>query len=126
MSTFRLSNLLWIVFLASASYGLYLVKYRVEAVRKEVRTVASALDSEKESLEMLQAEWAYLSRPDRIAGLAKTHLHLAPASGAQIVEIATLAPRETTTEEEQQTTHSASSSYVQPPAPHMEPASYAR
>ncbi len=76
-----LINMVCVVVLAT---GLYLVKYSVQNVQRDVVTLKHQLASEKESLHLLNAEWAYLNRPDRLRQLADRHLELVPLDTRQI------------------------------------------
>ena len=58
------------VCVAVLAIGLYLVKYSVQDVQRNVAALKSDLSKEKESLHLLNAEWAYLNRPDRLRDLA--------------------------------------------------------
>lgn len=78
------------VCVAVLAIGLYLVKYSVADVQREVATLKTQLASEKESLHLLNAEWAYLNRPDRLRQLADRHLDLAPIDSRQINQVAVL------------------------------------
>jgi hypothetical protein len=57
-----------------AAFLLYQVKYDVQRVRGEIAKVARQLQQERESLDVVSAEWAYLSRPQRLQVLAQRHL----------------------------------------------------
>lgn len=71
--------------LAFAALGLYLVKYWVQDVQQEVSAVELALNKEKESLHLLNAEWAYLNRPQRLKALSEKYLNLAPLKSTQFI-----------------------------------------
>lgn len=72
------------VCVAVLAIGLYLVKYSVQDVQRNVATLKSELSKEKESLHLLNAEWAYLNRPDRLRQLADRHLDLVPLDSRRI------------------------------------------
>mgnify|MGYP000990050816 CR=1 FL=1 len=78
------------VCVAVLAIGLYLVKYSVADVQREVATLKTQLASEKESLHLLNAEWAYLNRPDRLRQLADRHLDLEAIDSRQINQVAVL------------------------------------
>lgn len=70
--------------------GVYLVKYSVQDVQRELAARKTELATEKESLHLLNAEWAYLNRPDRLRQLADRHLDLVPLDSRQINRIGVL------------------------------------
>ena len=82
---FRL--LVHMVCVAALAMGLYLVKYSVEDVQRELATKKTELAAEKESLHLLNAEWAYLNRPDRLRALSDKHLDLVPLDSRQIDQV---------------------------------------
>lgn len=71
--------------LALAAVGLYLVKYRVQDVAREVAASEQALKKERDAVHLLGAEWAYLNRPERLKQLSQRYLELQPVSSAQFV-----------------------------------------
>lgn len=73
-----------------AAAGLYLVKYVVEDVQRDVASLETELASEEESLHLLNAEWAYLNRPERLHDLADKHLMLQPIDSRQIQDVGVL------------------------------------
>jgi hypothetical protein len=50
----------------------------VQRAESELRTVRNALESERESIRVLEAEWGYLNNPARLEGLASQYLDLEP------------------------------------------------
>lgn len=87
MNARMLVNMISIAVLA---IGLYLVKYSVADVQRDVARLQTELADEKESLHLLNAEWAYLNRPDRLRKLADRHLDLEPLDSRQIGEVSVL------------------------------------
>ena len=86
----NLRVLINMVCVAVLAIGLYLVKYSVQDVQRNVVTLRADLATEKESLHLLNAEWAYLNRPDRLRQLADRHLDLVPLDSRQIENVSVL------------------------------------
>jgi len=82
--SFRIFALIYMACFATLSMGLYLVKYSVQNIQHDVVAMKDNLNSEKESLHLLNAEWAYLNRPDRLHHLAEAHLNLVPMDSRRI------------------------------------------
>lgn len=70
--------------------GVYLVKYSVQDVQRELAARKTELATEKETIHLLNAEWAYLNRPDRLRQLADRHLDLVPLDSRQINQVSVL------------------------------------
>jgi hypothetical protein len=86
----RVSTIAWLVFIAAAVYGLYTVKYRVLALQREIASVEQELKQEQQNLHVVNAEWAYLTRPDRLQKLVAANTKLMPVQGVQVMEVSTL------------------------------------
>ncbi len=82
---YRASGFLVMGVLAALALGLYLVKYWVQDVQADVTRVQASLKTERESLHLLGAEWAYLNRPERLEKLSQKYLELTPLSSAQFI-----------------------------------------
>lgn len=78
------------VLFAVLAIGVYLVKYSVQDVQRDLAAMKTDLASEKESLHLLNAEWAYLNRPERLRQLADRHLDLVPLDSRQINPVSVL------------------------------------
>jgi hypothetical protein len=78
---------------AAAAFWTYRVNYETKAALSRIDNLRAVIAAEREALVVLQAEWAYLNAPDRLARLAAQHadvLGLAPMDGAQFVALADL------------------------------------
>jgi cell division protein FtsL len=80
----------WILFILPIALGLFYVKHIVENLEEDMAALEKSIGSDKEEVHVLRAEWAYLSRPERVQKLASSYLELEPASGAQIADVESL------------------------------------
>ena len=81
--------------LAAGTAGLYLYheKHRAAMLDREINRVVHATEQTRERTGMLRAEYALLSEPDRLAGLAAQHLALTSVTPAQFSPLADLGNR---------------------------------
>lgn len=86
----RIFTLVYMACFAALAMGLYLVKYTVQNIHRDVASMSHELAREKESLHLLKAEWAYLNRPDRLRQLAERHLDLVPFDSRRMENMALL------------------------------------
>ncbi len=82
--------MLWMLLWAVAAFGLYMVKYQVQAKRVEVAKAEWQLREEEKNLHVLKAEWTYLTRPQRLEQLSAKYLSAAPVGSKQVAEFASL------------------------------------
>ena len=73
--------------LAGAAVGLYPLKHRVADLEAEADALARGIADDRQAIRVLEAEWAYLNAPGRLAGLAARHLDLAPVDAAATVAL---------------------------------------
>lgn len=67
------------------AFWAYEVNYTTQAAAREVRTLRAEIAREREAIGMLNAEWAYLNRPERLRALAEDYfsvLQLGPMTAA--------------------------------------------
>jgi hypothetical protein len=67
-----------------AIYGLFQIKSRVQELSKELSEIDSQIKEEREFINILNAEWAYLNNPERLARLASKHLDIKPTQISQV------------------------------------------
>jgi cell division protein FtsL len=77
-----------------AAVALYAIKQQTRVVAATVTQLERAVAQQEVEMVVLKAELANLTRPDRIARLARTHLGMKPISPAQLGRIADLPWRE--------------------------------
>lgn len=83
-------TLIWVVLAAAVGFGLFHVKYKVQALEEDLARLNAAIIGEQEQLHVLRAEWAYLNRPARLERLSAGHLGLRPLEPEQIRAIGDL------------------------------------
>lgn len=86
----RLSSVIWVVVIALSAFGLYSVKFKVQTLRTQIAQVQQQLEVERESANVVAAEWTYLNRPDRLQKLAAAHLQTREVTVEQIAEVAAI------------------------------------
>lgn len=72
------------------SIGVYAMKYEVERLDERFAALQRKLMQQEEMLQVLEAEWTFLNRPERLKELAARHLDLKPVAVRQITAIDTL------------------------------------
>lgn len=79
------SNLIVIVLAAVTAFAMFAVSYRVKDLEDELASVERSRVLAERSIHVLNAEWSFLTRPDRLTDLARRHLALAPVAAGQVV-----------------------------------------
>ena len=64
--------------------GIYVIKVETWQLQRAAKTLERQINIEERTISVLRAEWAFLSRPERIEILARKHLKMAPAKPEQI------------------------------------------
>jgi cell division protein FtsL len=75
------------VLLIASSVGLYKLKYGVQRLDRQARTLQASIDQERQNIQVLEAEWTYLNQPQRIQNLADRFLQLKPVQPGQLAAI---------------------------------------
>ncbi|WP_445504940.1 cell division protein FtsL [Microvirga sp. G4-2] len=84
--------------IASAGYA-YSIKYDTLYYAEQVAKLKSKVQREREAIAVLQAEWQYLDRPDRLQAAADHHLDLQPLKIQQLARLSDLPNRPTREDE---------------------------
>ena len=89
----RLLNLLSVLVLLGAAGYAYTVKYETSFRTEQIAKAKLEIKAEQDGIGVLRAEWAFLTRPERIQKLSERYLDLGPLSLAQIDSLAGIPER---------------------------------
>src|SRR5512135_958459 len=92
----RFVNICLVLGLVALAYVIYQVKYEARALDEEIASLGKEIDTERDSLAVLRAEWSLLNRPERIERLAQKYLKLAPIQSRQLVTLDSVTDRDFT------------------------------
>lgn len=93
MKVTRTINVLAVLLLIGAAVTVYKIKYEATWQAVEVERLNRQIEREKVAINILNAEWAHLTRPDRIQNLAEKNLDLKPADPRQRIALIDLPVR---------------------------------
>ena len=80
----RVGTLFWLVLVSATGFAMFGVKYQVQALEEELARTTRATAAEEHEIRVLDAEWAYLTRPETLEGMNRKFLSLAPISTKQL------------------------------------------
>jgi hypothetical protein len=80
----RLGTLFWLVFVSATGFAMFGVKYQVQALEDELARTNRATATEEHELRVLEAEWAYLTRPETLEAMNRQFLSLGPLVTKQL------------------------------------------
>ena len=79
----RLGALVWFVLVLMAGFTTFKVKYAVQDIEDQLARVRKQTVAEQQEIRVLNAEWTYLSQPERLAELNQRFLGLQPIAPRQ-------------------------------------------
>jgi hypothetical protein len=80
----RLGTLFWLILVSATGFAMFGVKYQVQALEDELARTRRATMAEEHEIRVLDAEWAYLTRPETLDAMNRRFLSLAPLSTKQL------------------------------------------
>lgn len=86
----RFVNICLVLALVAFAYVIYEGKYEARALDEDIDGLRKNIETERDAVAELRAEWSLLNRPERIERLAEKHLKLAPARPTQLVTLDTV------------------------------------
>ena len=75
------------VVLASLGTTLYQVKTGIDKTQAELRRLQANIMATQRDISVLEAEWAFLSRPDRVMNLSTSLLNMKPISRDRVLPL---------------------------------------
>ena len=97
MSMFRLATWGWLAVVGVAGFATFEVKYQVAQVDDDLGRVNRQIDTDRDQLRVLSAEWSYLTQLSRLDQLRQRHLTLVPVTRAQLSSLDQIPFRSTET-----------------------------
>jgi|HubBroStandDraft_6_1064221.scaffolds.fasta_scaffold1135085_2 hypothetical protein len=89
----RPGTIVWLLLVIAVGYAMFQVKYEVMQQEETLARLSKEIADSREQIRVIDAEWSYLTRPDRLKRLAARYLNLAPIAAAQIAELSTVPER---------------------------------
>lgn len=86
----RWLNVIAVLALLGSAVYAYRTKYETIFYAEQIAKLRNQNQRERDSIAVLQAEWAHLTRPTRIQSLADQHLDLKQLTVDQIVQVTDL------------------------------------
>ena len=83
----RRSTLLWSVLAISVVIGLFVVKHRVQTLEDRLHVLNADIITDRDAIQVMEAEWSYLNQPARLEALSKRLLGMNAPSAAQTVSM---------------------------------------
>jgi cell division protein FtsL len=80
----RLGAVFWFIVVLAAGFTTFKVKYAVQDLEDQLNRVRRQAIAEQQEIRVLNAEWTYLTQPERLADLNRRFLGLAPIAPKQL------------------------------------------
>ncbi|MEQ8194318.1 MAG: cell division protein FtsL [Rhodospirillales bacterium] len=89
----RHTTVLFILLAGALSLILFTVKYQVQDLEHELKSLVQDIDANKRAIHVLNAEWSHLNNPARLRRLAERHLNMQPVAPDQLTRWSAFAER---------------------------------
>lgn len=86
----RRSTIIWSTTAILVGTGLFLVKHQVQELEERLTTLNRSITENREAIHVLNAEWSYLNRPERLEKLGRKLLGYEPHESVQLARMETL------------------------------------
>ncbi len=86
----RTGIVMWLALAIVVGVGLFLVKYKVQALEDELIAKREQAVRDRGAIRVLEAEWTYLNDPERLRRLSAQHLGFGPAVPQNVTDITNL------------------------------------
>lgn len=81
----RIVNAILVCGLLGVAFWLYQLEYKARVAEDQIAAIKREMQGEYEAIRLLRAEWAHLTRPQRIQELAVKHLTLSSLKPEQVI-----------------------------------------
>ncbi|MBI1238430.1 MAG: hypothetical protein GC199_03715 [Alphaproteobacteria bacterium] len=77
-------NLATLALTIALCFGLYKITNETRQAQRDLNAIEQKIEAERETIDVLRAEWSHLVRPARLEALSERHLALQSVSATQI------------------------------------------
>ena len=88
----KLSSVTALLLALLAGGALFWVSQQVQQTEREQRQLQRIVSQEEEAIRVLNAEWDYLNRPDRLERMANAYLDMAPTRPDDVLQAVSSIP----------------------------------
>ena len=81
----RFVNICLVLGLGALTLVIYQTKYAARGLDERIIVLNKQIETERDAVAVLRAEWSLLNRPERIERLAKKYIKLVPPHAKQLV-----------------------------------------
>lgn len=78
------STLFLMLMAAAVSVALFVVKYSVQDLDDQMRSLTRDIAETREGIHVLKSEWSHLNQPDRLRQLAGKYLEVGPLDAERV------------------------------------------
>jgi cell division protein FtsL len=75
----RFSFIAMLLTAISFGIGVFIMANHVQQAEKRIDHLQAKIETEKENLRVLHAEWTFLNSPERLEKVARQHFHMVPS-----------------------------------------------
>src|SRR5690606_6330175 len=86
----KASTLMWVVLTVAVGVSMFLLKYKVQGLEEELVAKQEQIARDRDTIRVLEAEWAYFNDPERLRRLSAEHLGFVQPSQDNIKSMADL------------------------------------
>ena len=89
----KIVNAFLVLAVLVSAFFMYSLEHATRGLERQAVKLKTALSDERETIKLLNAEWASLTRPERLQKLAEEQLKLQPQKASQIISVADIPNR---------------------------------
>jgi len=82
----RHTTVLFILLAGALSLVVFGVKYQVQDLEQELKTLSREINANERSIHVLNAEWSHMNNPTQLRRMAERHLNMQPVGVNQLTE----------------------------------------
>ena len=83
----RLVHVLWMSVVMCVAISLFILKYEVQSLEDSLTAKHREIEDHQRAIQVMEAEWTFLTDPNRLRHLSDEHLDLEPIAPLRIVDI---------------------------------------